>query len=555
MQETPPRDAYYFIPLGGTSEVGMNAYLYGHDGRWLLVDLGIGFADERQPGVDVLVPDIGFLADRRASLSGIVVTHAHEDHLGAIQYLWPQLECPIYATPFACAVLRRKLREAGLLERVPLVEVPIGGTFTVGPFALEFIALTHSIPEAQALRIETGAGTILHTGDWKLDPDPLVGNSYDHQRLARLRDEDILALVGDSTNALVPGHSGSEAEVRGRLIELVSTLKNRVVITCFATNAARVETAARVAEATGRRLCLVGRSMRTILQAAQDVGYLQDMPAVVDEREIGDLPREEVLILATGSQGEPRAALSRMARDDHPQIDLSAGDAVVFSSRIIPGNEKAIHTVQNQLLHAGVEVLTEEDHFVHVSGHPCRDELIQMYEWVRPRIAVPMHGEPRHLIAHAELARSCQVAQAQVVEDGDCIRLGNGGVERVGEVPSGRLAIEGGGLAPLDRGAVRERRKLSHEGAAVLTLVLDDNGEVIEEPQLTVFGVLPEGEAGRQASDKACDTVTRAIAKLKQRERENDEVLRETARVAVRRSLQHSAGRKPITKVHLFRVA
>lgn len=555
MQDTPPRDAVFFVPLGGTGEVGMNAYAYGHDGRWLLVDLGIGFADERHPGVDLLVPDVTFLAERRAALDGLVVTHAHEDHLGAIVHLWPQLECPVYATPFACAVLRRKLQEAGLLGEVPLIELPPGACFDVGPFALEFISLTHSIPEAQALRIETAAGVVLHSGDWKLDPDPLVGEIYDHRRLARLRNEEVLALVGDSTNALVPGHSGSEAEVRGRLIDLVSTLETRVVMTCFATNAARVATAGKVAEATGRRLCLVGRSMRTIVQAAQEVGYLADLPPTVEEREAAELPREAVLLLATGSQGEPRAALSRLARDDHPNLDLDAGDTVIFSSRIIPGNEKAIHTVQNQLLHAGVAVITEEDHHVHVTGHPCQDELIQMYDWVRPRLAVPIHGEPRHLIAHAALARRCEVPHVHVVQDGQCLRLAPDGIQVVGTVQSARLAVEGEGLAPLDAGPVRERRKLSYEGAAVVTVVLDAGGALAAPAQVTVLGLLPADDAAaRELRATVADTVERALSKLRPRDRREETVLRETVRVATRRSLQHLVGRKPMTTVHLVRL-
>jgi len=555
MQDTPPRDAVFFVPLGGTGEVGMNAYAYGHDGRWLLVDLGIGFADERHPGVDLLVPDVTFLAERRAALDGLVVTHAHEDHLGAIAHLWPQLGCPVYATPFACAILRRKLQEAELLGEVELIEVTPGTAFTVGVFALEFIALTHSIPEAQALRIQTKAGTVLHSGDWKLDPDPLVGDIYDHRRLARLRNENILALVGDSTNALVAGHSGSEAEVRGRLIDLVSTLEKRVVITCFATNAARVATAGKVAEATGRRLCLVGRSMRTIVQAAQEVGYLADLPLTIEEAEAADLPRNEVLLLATGSQGEPRAALPRMARGDHPNLDLDAGDTVIFSSRIIPGNEKAIHAVQNQLLYADVSVVTEEDHHVHVTGHPCQEELIQMYDWVRPQIAVPMHGEPRHLIAHAALARRCQVPHVQVPQDGQCLRFDGDGVRVLGTVPAARLAVEGDGLAPLDRGPVRERRKLSYEGAAVVTVVLDVGGAVAAPPQVTALGLLPADEAAaRELRAKVADTVERALSKLRPRDRRDDSVLRETVRVATRRSLQHLAGRKPMTTVHLVRL-
>jgi ribonuclease J len=555
MDDSPGADEIRFVPLGGTNEVGMNAYLYGHDGQWLMTDLGIGFADERQPGVDILVPDVRFIAQQRDRLAGIVVTHAHEDHLGAIPYLWRELECPVYATPFACAVLKHKFGEFGLSDDVPLIEIPLGGQFSVGPFDLEFITITHSIPEPNVLRIATPAGTVLHTGDWKLDPDPLVGPDYDRQRLAHLAEEDILALVGDSTNALVPGHSGSEADVRGRLKDLVSNLKNRVAMTCFATNVARVETAARVAEANGRRLCVVGRAMKTMMSAAQACGYLRDMPPLLDERAIAELPRDEVMLLVTGSQGEARAALARIARDEHSEIDLTEGDAVIFSSRVIPGNEKAIHEVQNNLLHKGVEVLTEDDHFVHVSGHPCREELEQMYQWVTPRIAIPMHGEQRHLLAHAAIARRCQVPQVRVAEDGHCLRIHrHEGASLIGHVPIGKLAVDGGQLLPLDRGPVRERKKLSFEGAAVLTLVVDANGDMADEPQLTALGLLPPGEAGDELVDTVIDTVERAIQKIPRRDRHSDDAVAETARVAVRRTFQHNTGRRPMTTVHLVRV-
>ena len=555
MSDAPKSDEILFLPLGGTSEVGMNVYLYGHAGRWLMVDLGIGFADERQPGVDILVPDVRFISDQRAKLDGIVVTHAHEDHLGAIPYLWRDLGCPVYASPFACAVLRRKLAEFGLLDEVPLIEIPRQGCFDVGPFGLEFITITHSIPEPNALRITTPVGSLLHTGDWKLDPDPLVGADYDRARLARLADEDILALIGDSTNALVPGHSGSEAEVRGRLLDLVSTLRNRVAVTCFATNVARVETVARIAEATGRRLCIVGRAMKTMVQAAQECGYLAGMPPVIDEREAGWLPRAELMLLVTGSQGEARAALSRIARNEHNDINLEEDDAVIFSSRIIPGNEKAIHAVQNNLLHKGVQVLTEEDHFVHVSGHPCREELEQMYQWVQPAIAIPMHGEPRHLLAHAEIARACQVPQTRVAEDGHVVRLTRAeGASFQGYVPVGKRAVDGDFLMPLDRGAVRERRKLAFEGIAVLTLAVDDQGGIAEEPQLTAVGLLPPGDAKKDIVDQVIDTVERALQKMSRRDKRNDNAVAETARVAVRRTLQHVTGHKPVTTVHVVRI-
>ncbi|RDD62147.1 ribonuclease J [Ferruginivarius sediminum] len=554
MQITPSADELLFVPLGGTGEIGMNSYLYGHDGQWLMVDLGVAFADERLPGIDLLLPDPAFIAEQREKLAGLVITHAHEDHLGAIPYLWNRLRCPVYATPFASAVLRRKFEEFGLLGEVELIELPVGGSFDIGPFGLEFITLTHSIPEANALLLRTKAGTVFHSGDWKLDPDPLVGAGYDRERLARLAEEDILALVGDSTNALVPGHSGSEADVRTSLMDLAGTLKNRIAVTCFATNVARLETVAQVAHAHGRRVVLAGRAMHNIVRAAKEVGYLEDFPPTVDERDAGYLPREEVMLLVTGSQGEPRSALARIARNDHPEIALEKDDAVIFSSRIIPGNEKAIHALQNQLLAAGIEVWTEEDHFVHVSGHPCRAELEQMYHWVRPRLAVPMHGERRHLMAHAKLAQSCQVPHVFVPSDGQCVRLTRDGAQVVGEVPTGRLAVDGGAIVPVDHGAVRERRKVSFQGAAVLTLVVDREGRLEGEPLLTVYGLFGDDEAGWRMAEAAIDAVEKSVGRLKHREKHNDDVVRETARLAVRRSLHRDTGRKPVTDVHLVRL-
>jgi ribonuclease J len=415
----------WFLPLGGTGEIGMNLNLYGHDGAWLMVDLGITFADERLSGVDLIMPDPAFIEDQRDRLAGLVLTHAHEDHIGAVPYLWPRLRCPIYATPFTAGVLRRKLRENGFAEDAEITEVPLSGRFAVGPFDLELITLTHSIPEPNAVVIRTSAGTVLHTGDWKLDPEPLVGDDYDEAALRRLAEEGVLAMVCDSTNALVEGESGSEGALRDSLTELVGGFEARVVVACFATNVARLETAMRVAETHGRRVALVGRSLHRIYQAARDCGYLADLPPLLSDRDVAYLPRDEVLLLCTGSQGEPRSALVRIVRDDHPEVGLEPGDAVVFSSRVIPGNEKAISALQNELVRKGIEVVTDREHFTHVSGHPARDELAQMYQWVRPQVAIPVHGEARHLSAHAELARDCQVPQALVAENGD-LRAGAG---------------------------------------------------------------------------------------------------------------------------------
>ncbi|MGH7184977.1 MAG: ribonuclease J, partial [Pseudomonadota bacterium] len=466
MDHHPGPDDLLFLPLGGAGEIGMNLTLYGHAGRWLMVDLGVTFGDERTPGIEVIMPDPRFIAERRSDLVGLVLTHAHEDHLGAVPYLWSRLECPVWATPFTAAVLRRKLHEAGIAERVPIIEVPMSGRFQAGPFQIELVTLTHSIPEPNALVIRTAAGTVLHSGDWKFDPDPLVGATADFEALQRLGGEGVLALICDSTNALVAGESGSEAAVREELIRLFGHYDKRIAVACFASNGARLESVVHAALAHDRQVALVGRSMRRIVESAQETGYLMGLPPFVSEHDAGYLPRESVALLCTGSQGEPRSALSRIARDDHPQVTLEPGDVVIFSSRIIPGNEKAIGALQNDLSRLGVEVVTGADEPVHVSGHPARDELTSMYQWVRPKIAIPVHGEARHLAAHARLAKSCQVPQALVIENGAIVRLAPGAARVIDDAPTGRLGLDGPNLLAMDGPVMRTRHRMLYNGSA-----------------------------------------------------------------------------------------
>ena len=556
---TPPKDApdrseLLFLPLGGAGEIGMNLNLYGHAGKWLMIDLGITFGDDTTtPGIEVLMPDPGFIVERRHDLAGLVLTHAHEDHVGAVPYLWPRLRCPIFATPFTAAVVRRKLHEAGLDGEAVVTEIPISGRFVVPPFELELITLTHSIPEPNGVVIRTRLGNVLHTGDWKLDPDPLIGPVADEAALRRLGDEGTLAMVCDSTNVFVEGESGSEADVRGSLHELVGRFTNRVAVACFATNVARLETIARVAAAHDLHTALVGRSLRRIVEAARATGYLRDLPDFLDEHDAGFLPRDRVVLICTGSQGEPRSALARIAREDHPHVVLEPGDAAIFSSRIIPGNERAIARLQNGLARLGVEVVTERDHFVHVSGHPAREELIAMYRWVRPRIAVPVHGEARHLRAHARLAESCQVRTAIVAENGTLVRLAPAPAEAIGTVPAGRLGLDGTNLMRLDGAVMKSRHRMVHNGAAVATIVIDAEGRLQAEPQLSVPGLLDpeEHEAVREAVIAA---VKSALDSLPQARRRDDASVRESARLAVRRVLHANRGKKPVTEVHLVRI-
>lgn len=550
---SPGDDELLFLPLGGTGEIGMNLNLYGHAGQWLMVDLGITFGDESTPGVDVIMPNPAFIEERRDELAGLVLTHAHEDHLGAVAYLWDRLQCPVYATPFTLSVLRRKLAEAELLDRVPVTEVPLSGTFSVGPFDIELITLTHSIPEPNALVIETPVGRVMHTGDWKLDPDPLVGPNVDEAALIRTGEAGVLAMVGDSTNALVPGDSGSEADVRETLLDLVGRYDNRVAVACFASNVARLETMARVGEAHGRQVALVGRSLWRMYESAKETGYLRDIKPFVTEHDVGYLPPDKTLLICTGSQGESRAALPRIANGDHSEVSLDPGDVVIFSSRIIPGNEISINRLHNRLSEQGVEVVTAYEENVHVSGHPARDELAQMYQWIRPKIAVPVHGEPRHLLAHAKLAEDCQVPKAIVGQNGSMIRLAPGPGEIIDEVFTGRLAMDGRRLINLESTVIRDRRRMVYNGSAVATIILGPDGMISGLPMVSLHGI-EEADTDGDVADEVVEAVITAVERLPQRDRDDDDTVSEAARRAVRRSLRELCGKRPQTEIHLVRV-
>ncbi len=544
-------DELLFLPLGGAGEIGMNLNLYGLDGKWLMVDLGISFDDGRLPGIDVIMPDPAFIAERKDDLLGLVVTHAHEDHIGAIQYLWPQLQCPVYATPFTAAVLKRKLVETGLEGKVPVHIVPLGGTVDLGPFSIELVTITHSIPEPNALAIRTRFGTIVHTGDWKIDPEPVVGEVTDEAALRGLGDDGVLALVCDSTNVFRDGHSGSEAGLTDNLDALVKERRGAIAVTTFATNIARIATIARIAKQNDRHVALVGRSLWRVTEAARETGYLADIEPFLTDRDAGFLPKDKLLLICTGCQGEPRAALSRIAAGDHPQISLGEGDSVIFSSRIIPGNEPAIGRLHNRLLERGVEILTEEDHDIHVSGHPARDELAMMYQWTRPRIAVPVHGELRHLAEHAALAASLQVPEPLVIANGRLLRLAPGPAEFLGTVPSGRLALDGRELVALDSDGLRERRRLMNEGAAYITLVVDNGGKLLADPRISLQG-LPA------AVDRHVETVTQAVrdavSSLDGAARRDDAAIKEVARLALRRQIKKAYDRRPAITVELIRL-
>jgi ribonuclease J len=539
--------ALVFLPLGGAGEIGMNLNCYGygptHARHWVLLDCGVMFGRETStPGVDVMMPDVRFLEENRGDILGLVLTHGHEDHIGAVAHLWPLLRCPVYATPFTARLLRDKLEDAELFGRVKMNVIPLGGHLKLGPFVIEFISITHSIPEPNAIAIRTPVGTIVHTGDWKLDPDPQLGEVTDETALRKLGSEGVLAMVCDSTNALIAGESGSEGEVKRSLHRLIGSLRGRVAVTAFASNVARLQSVADAARAAGREIVLVGRAMRHMVQCACDTGYLPDFPNVLDEEVSLRLPAGNVLYLCTGSQGEPRAALARIAAGSHPNVSLGEGDSVIFSSRIIPGNELAIFALQNRLAERGVAVLTERDHFVHVSGHPARDELAEMYRWVRPRIAIPVHGELRHMQEHARLAHELQVPESLVALNGQMVRLAPGRAEIVDEVPAGRLHLDGRVLVHEDEGFARARRTLSFAGFVGVTLVLDRRGRLAANPVLHMEGI-PQA-----VTETLRDAVERAV------DGRRGEALEECVRIAARRAAAGVWGKKPVVRVEVVEV-
>ena len=546
-----------FVPLGGTGEIGMNLNLYGlgtaGDRRWLMIDMGITFDDGASPGVDVILPDPQFIEERRDRLAGLVLTHAHEDHIGAVPYLWDRFGCPIYGTPFTLSVLRRKLREDGIDEtEVQLREVPLSGRFDIGPFDLEMVSLTHSIPEPNAIAIRTPVGTVFHTGDWRLDPNPVIGEKAEEETLRKLGDDGVLALVCDSTNVFEETTSGSESDLLASLTDVIAECPERIAVACFASNVGRLETISEAAAANGRSVILAGRSLWRMYEAARENGYLEDVQAFLGEEAAEHLPRDKTLIICTGSQGESRAALTRIAEGNHPRISLDPGDTVIFSSRVIPGNEVAIGRIQNLLTRMKIQVITQDDSFVHVSGHPARDEMKAMYRLVRPRICIPVHGESRHLAEHALLAKSCGVETAIVIENGAIVRIGPGEPGVVGEAPVGRLAVEGKRLVPLDGTVVSSRAKAMYGGAAAVTLVLDAGGKIVGEAQVSVIGLLEESEEAPLSEVRA--EISRTIAKLSDSHRKDDEQVSEAIRLAVRRAFRKTIGKKPVTQVHLVRV-
>ncbi len=548
--------ALVYLALGGAGEVGMNCYLYGHGRpsarRWLMVDLGITFPEgEFDPGVDVILPDLKFIEAQARNLEALVLTHAHEDHIGAVIELWPRLKCPVYATPFTAGFLKAKLSEYGNKLKIPITEVPLRAKFKVGPFECEFVTMAHSIPEPSGLAIRTSHGLVFHTGDWKLDQTPLIGDPADEARIAALGEEGVLALVCDSTNAFRDGRSPSEREVAASIEAIIKRAKRRVLVTAFASNVARIRAVSDVATATGRRLVVAGRAMHRAIQVAIETGYLPQGFRYADQQEFSYIKPHEVLALVTGSQGEPRAALARIAESEHPEITLGNDDMVVFSSRTIPGNEKSVSRLQNGLARLGCEVVTDNEGLVHVTGHPRREELRQMYGWVRPQIALPMHGEIRHLKEHARIARECGVPQVLTPINGDMVQIAPGAARLIDEVPVGRLFRDGRLLVPANEGPVRERRKLAVVGLIAASIVLSKQGKLVADPEIALDGIPATDVAGDTMEDIVLDALEGTLKSIPPSRRKDPELVREAVRRAIRAGVDNVWGKKPIVKVFI----
>lgn len=546
----------HFLPLGGSGEIGMNLNLYHYKGKWLIVDCGAGFAEDFMPGVDMIVPDVRFIKEIKEHIVGMVLTHAHEDHCGAVQYVWDEFECPIYTTPFTSAFLKAKLSESGVnfANRIPIHEVQPGSSLEVGPFNIDLVALTHSTPEMHALLIRTEYGNIFHTGDWKFDHDPLIGEKADEDLLRRIGDEGVLALVGDSTNVFKEGESGSEGDLRKSLTEIIGKCSQLVAVATFASNVARIETVAHAAQAHGKKIVLAGRSLWRIVQAARSAGYLTDVE-FLDDRQAAKYPRKNLVILCTGCQGEPLAVTNKLASGAHPNLKLLPGDTVIFASKIIPGNDKKIFRLFNKFVKLGIEVITEKDHFVHVSGHPGKAELKRMYELVRPEIAIPVHGEHVHMHEHAKDALKWGVKHSIEVENGVVVRLAPGTAEKIGMVDAGFLGIDGYYLLAPDSHIMKTRRKIQHAGIVLVTLLLDSRDRLITDPIIKAPGSLDPQEDLELVENMITEIRHSLLNDLKAKGRKKPQSKTETignlTRSVVRRFLRAEVGKEPVIDVHV----
>jgi ribonuclease J len=546
---TKPGKELLFLALGGSDEIGMNVNLYGCDGKWVMVDLGITFSNSEYPGTELILPDLVFIEERSKDLLGIVLTHGHEDHIGAVPYLAAELGVPLYATPFTAALIRGKLQEQGLIDEVELNIIPMGGSFDLGPFGFQLMPLAHSILEMSACLITTPYGRVFHTGDWKLDEEPVIGQPSTKEQLTKVGDDGILALVCDSTNAFNNDDSGSEGSVYADLLKSVTEARGRVLVTTFASNAARLETLGNVAKAANRKLCFAGRSLHRIIEASQSVGYLKNLPETIDMEQVDSLPRNQVMVVATGGQGEARAALARIAAGNHP-VKLEQGDTVIFSSKQIPGNEVAIGVIMNQLARNNILTVTEKQAHVHVSGHPGRPELAALYDWIRPDMLIPVHGERRHMSEQARFGLAEGIPKAIVQSNGDVIRLAPKGPQKIGEERTGRLILDGDVIIPADGDTINQRRRLSWYGMITVAIAVDGDNNLLGDPEFRMHGVPIEDER-----EDFLDEATAAVLKAVKDRKGDTEKLRESVRLAVRRVATSWTGKKPIVDVMIVETA
>lgn len=537
-----------FLPLGGSGEIGMNLNLYEYNNQWLMVDLGITFNDRL--GIEVLMPNPQYIVEKKDQLCGILLTHGHEDHIGAIPYLWERFKCPLYATPFTAEMIRYKMNDQQIDIEGYLHEIPLEGTAQIGPFHIQMVTLTHSVPEPNGVLIKTDAATIFHTGDWKIDRNPLVGKAIEEEQLKKIGDAGVDALVCDSTNVFCEGDSGSENDVRDNLIEMIGTYKKEALfVSCFASNLARLETIALAAQKHGRQVAIVGRGFHKINEIARKLGYLGKTPPFISMHKAKDLPRSKVLYLCSGSQGETRAALSRIASEMHADIKMAQGDVVIFSSRVIPGNEKSIIALKNKITKLGVKVVHERSHEIHVSGHPSRNDLVQMYEWIRPKTVIPVHGELVHMVEQGRLAKKSGVPHVVIPENGTLIEIASSGAAIVEEVPTGRLALDGNQLLSLSHSSLKERHRLSTDGVASVVLTFDEENRLMGAPQVIFNGISINGDL-----KTACvDDMIYAIETLTIAERNKDDLVHEKLRLAIQRKVQNEIDKKPVVVAHIVR--
>jgi len=554
-----PQDELVFLPLGGLGEIGMNAALYGFgpetERQWILVDCGMGFGGEEQlPGIDVVYPDLRFIEEERHNLLGIFITHAHEDHIGALVEMWPRLRAPVYATRFAVGLLETRRLSEPNAPKVNLKEIAPGQRLKIGPFDIEYVPVAHSIPESNALAIRTPHGLVVHTGDWKIDNTPYLGSLTSEETFRALGDEGILALVCDSTNVVREGESPSEADVARNLARLIKDAPHRVAITTFASNVGRMRSVAEAARECGREVIVVGRAMDRVVEVAKECGYLEGLPEFRSAESFGYMPRDKVVALLTGSQGEPRAALARIAQDEHPDIALSSGDRVIFSSRAIPGNEKAVGSIINSLIEQGIEIITDRTELVHVSGHPRRGELAQMYKWTRPRIAIPAHGEALHLAEHEKFARAQGVPEVVRAKNGTLVRLSPGKAEIVDNVPAGRLYRDGNIVIPAGERALPERRKLAFAGIVTVAIAINDRGDIAGDPVVDAMGLPEKNRDGRDMTDIVADAVADLLDGLSKAKRRDPEAVENAVHRAVRAAVNQEWGKKPACHVLVIEV-